>query len=139
MVVELDNPVVRAFVKRLKSALDAREISERGRPAWLAKGLGVSVQAAQKYFNGTAMPKGSRWKKLAAVLQVSISWIRDGVGPMKGSADDPYAQELWDLWPHLDNDTKRDLVGAARVKAKPASESPFKRPSQDAAIRAKSA
>ena len=139
MVVELDNPVVRAFVKRLNRALDVLEVSERGRPAWLAKGLGVTVQAAQKYFNGLAMPKGSRWKKLATVLHVSISWIRDGVGPMKGAADDPYAQELWDLWPQLDDDTKRDLVGAARVKAKPASEGPFKRPLQDVAIRAKSA
>lgn len=138
MVVHAEDPVIRGFVRRLNQALDAIPVEQRGRPRYLADALKLTVAATQKYFNGQALPKGTRWQQLANVLQVSVTWLRDGVGPMKGD-NDPIAKELWELWPQLDEDTKRDLVGTARVKARSSRSGPFQAISEKKNARLKTA
>lgn len=110
MVAGAQSEVVRKFVVRLNKAMDAYGLPERGRPAWLAKQLKISVTAAQKYLNGSAMPKGSRYAELAACLRVNVGWLRDEHGPMKETAVEgsgSLLERLHAAWRLLPNDTVR--------------------------------
>ncbi|MDB6103332.1 MAG: hypothetical protein JWO52_3331 [Gammaproteobacteria bacterium] len=90
--------------------MDVLELPARGRPAWLAKQLKISVTGAQKYLNGTAMPKGSRYGELATLLHVNVAWLRDDQGPMKKTAmegSNALLDRLHAAWRALPNDTVR--------------------------------
>lgn len=131
------------FGRLFNAELDRVEAPKaRGRVAWVHKHLKenqkelVSYEQVRKYVRGKDMPEQAN---LWIICQrLGLDWTR--LSPMVSNADaDQYAQALWELWPRLDDDTKRDLVGAARVKAKSVGELPFKRDPPNAAIPAKRA
>jgi transcriptional regulator with XRE-family HTH domain len=63
------------FEQRLRWAMARKGISK----AALAEAIGTSREALGKYFKG-GFPQEQRWPKLAAVLGVTVAWLRDGEG-----------------------------------------------------------
>lgn len=113
MVAGAENEVLRKFVVRLNRAMDEIGLPTRGRPAWLAKQLKISVPATQKYLNGTAMPKGSRWEDVATAVHVNVAWLRDGQGQMKDGAVESggsLLERMHAAWRALPGDTVRQEV-----------------------------
>lgn len=109
MVVDPLDPAISGFVSRLNKAMDVLGVDDRGRPAWLAKKLGITVQGAQKYLYGHTYPKESRWEPLSKILGVNIQWIRDGTGPMKGHLD-PLLAKFEAIWYALPADADREEI-----------------------------
>jgi len=63
---------------------------------------------------------------MATRLNVCVEWLYTGRGPKNPPlANDEQLEPLLSLWPRLDDEIKRDLVGAARLRAKPADQPPF--------------
>ena len=103
------------FANRLKAAMEIMELPPRGRPAWLAKKLGISVTAAQKYLDGSATPRSRRWKAVAAAVQVNVAWLRDNTGTMRSaSTTDPLLAELEAVWQKLPPEARADVLWYAR-------------------------
>lgn len=121
----------RAFVTRLHKALESVHPDVRGRAGFLAKGLGVSTTMGQKYLKGEALPKGTRWKKLAELLKVNVTWLRDGLGGMDHTHDPLFGalQEIWDALPG--DEVRRQIVKFAHYclgeQTPPASKEPKRR------------
>jgi DNA-binding XRE family transcriptional regulator len=87
---------------------------------------------------GIEQPSVSDWNKpgkgpelenalaLATKLNICVEWLYTERGPKRpGVPEDQYARGLWDIWPRLEEDLKRDLLGLARLKASPTPTSPF--------------
>lgn len=73
----------KAFGSRLKQQLHLRNLPDS--PTWLAKefnqrysGNPISVQAANNWLTGVAIPTQDKLQILAAWLNLSISWLRFG-------------------------------------------------------------
>jgi hypothetical protein len=105
--------VATSFPDRLKEAMDDLDLPQRGRPAWLARRLKLSVTATQKYLEGIALPKGSRWEALARVLSVNVAWLRDGTGPKERRVD-PLLGAFLAVWGKLTNTGREDVLWYAR-------------------------
>jgi hypothetical protein len=56
-------------------------------------------------------------RKLAEKLDVCVEWLYTGRGPMRPPPDDSVMRELLALWPQLNEGTRRDLLGFARIAA----------------------
>lgn len=105
--------VATSFRDRLTEAMDDLRLPKRGRPKWVSVKLKITVPAAQKYFEGTAQPKASRWDALARALNVSVAWLRDGVGPKERRVD-PLLSVLIGVWVKLPDDGRNDVLWYAR-------------------------
>lgn len=73
----------KAFGSRLKQQLSLRHLPDS--PTWLAKefnlrynGNPISVQAANNWLTGAAIPTQDKLQILATWLNISISWLRFG-------------------------------------------------------------
>src|SRR5579862_4667709 len=121
---------VGTFWDRVREAL-----KDKGLPATQAaagKRFGVSQPTIsedwQRPGSGPAIEKAVR---IAWQLDVCVEWLYTGRPPKHpgGPSGDAYAAELSRIWPGLSEDTKRDLLGAVRLKAaaeqKPKPAAPF--------------
>lgn len=106
----------RTFWGRLKEALkDAKKPTTQTFAAGFAKVSQPSVSLWNKPDAVAELPTGI---SLAKRLNVCVEWLYTGRGPKHpGVAGDEYAEALQGLWPQLNDETKRDLVGLARLKA----------------------
>lgn len=85
----------------------------------LAAKVGVKQPSISGWANG-AGPRVRIALAVATQLGVCVEWLYTGRGPKyPGDPLAPGLDELAMLWPRLDDDTKRDMLGAARLKARP--------------------
>lgn len=73
----------KAFVARLKIALAANEIPERGAGARLAEIVKSTPKATSKWLNAESMPRGTNMRTVAEALKVRAEWLEYGVPPMR--------------------------------------------------------
>lgn len=94
-----------AFSQRLKQELSKRGWSTTS-PTWLARefnmrysGSSVSVQTANNWLSGAAIPNQDKLQILAAWLEVSTHWLRYGehAEPLKLVKADNVLHDLSDL------------------------------------------
>lgn len=79
-----------AFAKRLDQACDLHgrvPPFNKGRQAWIAEKLDVSVETSRKWFSGEARPRPEKMAKLAEVLRADESWLSLGFVPDKGEVN----------------------------------------------------
>lgn len=129
-------PNPRTFWARLQEALadDGKATTQE----FAAKFAGVSQPSVSLWNRPGKVPELETGIDLATRLKVCVEWLYTERGPKRpGIPDDQYAQALWAVWNRLDNDTKRDLVGAARIAAKPPGDDPFKNLPDHQAVSAK--
>lgn len=104
----------RAFSRRLQTACDSRGIKLRGRATYLAKQLGVSTQAAQKWLDAEAIPDQTNIGRLANHLQVNAEWLQAGPGDTLIPANtDEVAQKLAFIWRALSESDKKTILRLA--------------------------
>jgi hypothetical protein len=101
---------------------------------------GVEIAAQEKFgrevrqvdiarMAGVKQPSVSLWnkkdggarlgiaRKLAEKLDACVESLYTGRGPMRPPPDDSVMRELLALWLHLNEGTRRDLLGFARIAA----------------------
>lgn len=78
-MVQNDLDVKEFFRKRLIAALRENELPEHGQGTWLAKKMGVTPKATNKWINGESMPDQRKWSKLADVLNKSRAYFYEGM------------------------------------------------------------
>lgn len=83
----------KAFVARLKIALAANEIPERGAGARLAEIVKSTPKATSKWLNAESMPRGTNMRTVAEALKVRAEWLEYGVPPMREG--DPDSFDAW--------------------------------------------
>ena len=77
--------------ERIKKAREARSLSQ----SELARLLRLRPQSVQQWESGNAGPQRKRLDAVAKVLDVSVSWLATGVGPMQSSkSGEQLLQEL---------------------------------------------
>ena len=79
----------------------------------VAKMLGIKQPSVSEWNTATGCPKIEHARHLARDLGVCLDWLMNGVEPKRIRPDDPAAQRLWDLWPHLTPFTKGRIVQIA--------------------------
>jgi len=67
------------FRTKLIQALRDNGIKVHGQGAWLARAMGVTTKAAQRWLIGETMPHPSRWPALAAMLQKETGYFSYGI------------------------------------------------------------
>lgn len=75
------------FSQRLAQACVDAGIEEHGRGVIIAKRLGITPKAVSKWLNAESMPRQDKMEKLAAFLDVDVSWLQFGknnIQPSKG-------------------------------------------------------
>lgn len=75
---------LQAFSERLKTACDncpSIPAENKGRQTYVAKHIGVSQEAARKWFSGDSMPRKPKMDKLVALLSVDYAWLALGIKP----------------------------------------------------------
>jgi hypothetical protein len=115
------------FWQRLKSLPAFKKLGQKAVGAI----AGVGQTAANRWKLGTAWPTLDNARKLAKRGGCCVEWLLSSEGPRLIPPTDPAADELWELWPRLDGNTKSELVGFAKGRATP--------PSEDGVTRSKSA
>jgi len=83
----------KAFVARLKIALAANEIPDRGAGARLAEIVKSTPKATSKWLNAESMPRGTNMRIVAEALKVRAEWLEYGVPPMREG--DPDSFDAW--------------------------------------------
>ena len=73
----------KAFVARLKIALAANNIPDRGAGARLAEIVKSTPKATSKWLNAESMPRGTNMRTVADALKVRAEWLEYGVPPMR--------------------------------------------------------
>lgn len=79
-----ENKILKDFAARLEKACDdSPHVPEKGkgRQLMIAEMLGVSQEAARKYFAGLALPRPIKMQRLAEKLDVDKSWLALGERP----------------------------------------------------------
>src|SRR5688572_8344072 len=84
-----------------------------------AKLIGISQPSVNDWTRLGGYPTLENGIALATKLRVCVEWLYTGRGPKHPIPQDPIAQRLWDLWPHLDDSAKGELVGLATARAPP--------------------
>lgn len=121
-------PEIRTVWERVKEAL-----GDAARAGKTYNGVKIKpTQAVAARIAGVTQPSVSEWNdagrgpelpnalRLAKALDICVEWIYTERGPKRpGPPLDQYAQQLWSMWPSLDEDLKRDLVGYVRIKMQP--------------------
>lgn len=112
---------VRTVWERIREAL-----AEAGLPPTQKQAARICniEQGSVSDWNRGGYPELDNALALALRLNVCVEWIYTERPPKRpGPPSDPIALELWDYWPRLDEAHKNQLLGAAKINAKP----PFKR------------
>ncbi len=106
--------------ERIQTAL-----SERGlKPTQdtVAKILRIKQPSVSEWKSRGSAPKLDHAIALATKLNVCVEWIYTGRPPKHPAPPaEPIAQQLWSLWPRLDDDTKQQILGHAQLSARPTS------------------
>lgn len=68
------------FARRLNDSLDkiSYPAKHAGRQVQLAKDIGVSQKGARRWLEGEAIPRKGALQKVAKLIHVNASWLRDG-------------------------------------------------------------
>lgn len=121
------------FARLFNAELDAKTNvpAKHGRVAWVHKHLKdkdhkelVTYEQVRKYIRGVDMPEQANLWIICQRLK--LDWARLGPAVVE-SPTDHWGRIMWELWPRLDEDTRRDFVGAARLKVKPEVSGPFRK------------
>lgn len=103
----------RTVWERLKEALSESKLpTTQQYAAGLAGVKQPSVSDWNKPGKGPEMDTAIR---LAVRLKISVEWLLTERGPKRPVPIDSTAEALWELWPHLDESEKQDILGWARV------------------------
>jgi len=117
-------PPPRTFWGRLKEALrDARKPTTQKYAATFAQ---VSQPSVSLWNKPNGVPELAKGISMATRLNVCVEWLYTGRGPKNPPIpNDEQLESRLSLWPRLDDEMKRDLVGYARLRVKPADQDPF--------------
>lgn len=91
---------------------------------WLAEQYGATQGAMSQYLNGDSPLRARAVLKLAKILGCSALEIRDDLPELHTAAlapappQDAIARELWSLWKHLDENTRKYLLQTAHDRLK---------------------
>lgn len=101
----------RSFLDRAKEAFSEKYPREKATQVRLAQLAGVAQPTVSEWRDGVpALENGIR---LAKALGVCVEWLYTERGPKRpGTADvasDPYLSPIVEVWPDLDEDTKRRI------------------------------
>lgn len=115
-----DNP----FWGRVLEALKDRGITS-GQQTKVADLIKIKQPSVAEWVTGS-IPSMKNANKLAVKLGVNVEWMLTGRGEKRpGRPSDPIAEELWQIWPKLDDVAKRQIIGYAAIMEKsPAKQSP---------------
>lgn len=95
-----EQEIRKEFARRLEIACDSCPACPKrhhGMQKWLGDKTGTSTWAAGKWLSGESVPRPSRIKELAKVLNVDELWLSMGRGKMRPDEDDsPDAMALID-------------------------------------------
>lgn len=113
-------PPKRTVWARIKEAL-----KDAGRPdiqKEAARIAGIEQPSVAEWNRPDVYPAMPTVVKLADELNVCVEWIYTERGPKTpGPPADQVAQRLWEVWPRLNDEQRRDLLGIARNMRFPAS------------------
>jgi hypothetical protein len=114
-------PPAHTFLWRLQRALEARGIPEEERTqVKIAKIAEVQQPTVAGWNKPKGFPEVWRGAQIARHWGICIDWLYNEVEPMiPERPEDPLARELWQLWPRLTVEVKGDMLGYARVRARP--------------------
>jgi hypothetical protein len=101
----------RTFWARVKEALEEARLPAT--QVFVAKRLGVKQPSVSEWNLEGGFPTLENTISLAKLLNVNVEWLLTERGPKRPLPQDATAQRLWDLWPHLDDVTKGELIGIA--------------------------
>lgn len=101
----------RTFWERVEEALRERRLPTT--KAYVATQLRISPPSINEWTKPGGFPTIERAATLAKLLNVNVEWLLTERGPKRPLPQDAAAQELWKLWPSLDDETKVKLVSLA--------------------------
>jgi DNA-binding XRE family transcriptional regulator len=104
------------FRQRLEIAAQEK-FGREVRQVDIARMAGVKQPSVSLWNKKDGGPRLGIARQLAEKLDVCVEWLYTGRGPMRPPPDDPVMRELLALWPHLNEGTRRDLLGFARIAA----------------------
>lgn len=108
----------RTVWERVKEAL--REAGLPPKQEQAAKLLGIEQPSIALWNTPSGRPKLEHAVQLAKRLNVCVEWIYTERPPKRpGPPEDPIAEELWNHWGRLDDDIKQQIVGFAKLSARP--------------------
>lgn len=98
-----DDNARQGFSLRLRQAIAWAGWPERGAQARLANLAGTTAKAANKWFNGEAVPRRGKLKIIADELGVQPAWLEYGVSPGPADTEAASAQQRGGALAALDN------------------------------------
>jgi hypothetical protein len=101
----------RTFWARVEEALRERRLPTT--KAYVASHLHIKPPSINDWNKPGGYPTIENTISLAKHLGVCTEWLLTERGPKRPLPQDAAAQRLWDLWPHLDDVTKGELIGIA--------------------------
>lgn len=105
---------VRTVWARLKEAL--QDANKPATQVYAARLAGVEQPSVSDWNKDDQYPSMETAVRLGKRLGVCVEWLLTERGPKRpGRPDDPVAQRLWDIWPHLTDDTRQHILGYATV------------------------
>lgn len=108
--------VPKTFWLRLKEAL--KEAQKPPTQIYAADMVGVKQSSVSLWNKPGGVPELEKVLIFAKRLNVCVEWLYTGRGAKHPEpASDEYMEVLKGLWPRVPEDTKRDLIGAARLHA----------------------
>lgn len=105
------------FWDRVLEALRDRGVTS-GQQTYVANLIKIKQPSVAEWVTGS-IPSMKNAKKLAIKLGINVEWLLTGRGEKRpGRPSDAVAEELWQLWPKLDETAKKNLLGYASVMEK---------------------
>lgn len=102
------------FWTRVLEALRDHGVTS-GQQTYVAKLIKIKQPSVAEWVTGS-IPSMQNARKLSLKLGVNVEWLLTGRGEKRpGRPSDPIAEELWQLWPKLDDAAKKNLIGYAAV------------------------
>jgi hypothetical protein len=109
----------KTFWDRVREAmLDARmKPTQKG----AADLIGIKQPSVNDWTKPGGYPTIDNAVALAQKLNVCVEWLMTERGPKRPLPEDVTAQVLWELWPRVDDDAKREIVrlAAGRLRSPP--------------------
>jgi hypothetical protein len=105
------------FWDRVLEALRDRGVNS-GQQTYVAKLIKIKQPSVAEWVTGS-IPSMQNARKLALKIGVNVEWLLTGRGEKRpGRPSDAFAEELWQIWPKLNDAAKQQIIGFAAVAEK---------------------
>lgn len=107
----------RTFWSRVQEAL--RTAGKPDTQTHLATVLKIEQPSISDWNKPGGFPIVERVIEIARYADVCVEWLYTERGPKHPPPVDPTAQQLWEIWPRLDDVSKGEILGRAIERAGP--------------------